>query len=471
MYAVRLYENGACFGLADGCGWGPRSCKAAADAIAGFSEYVDRKLSSVTDVGAAARFLLRAVCSANDRIWTMNQQTWEVGTTTMLAALLVKVDEKRSAPENSPFKGAPYVLVCANIGDCKAFVVCGGKRTDVIDITVESKRTSKDKCDPGGRIGPYIQGNPDTRNLLLSTVPVYPGDTICIVSDGVHDNLDPETLGLPLQHSMDRNPAIAKQMLDQHASGGENLGKLSEDFNTNKAWDVLSAEWSELLKAEYREFIISQLIEKGADTPSKLLESLFDHCMRTTKASREFMEKNPANVHPPDYVTFPGKMDHTTGIIYVVPGSPPDNRPFQQPHSFNSNEVTQADTESEDKKSKKSRRRVKDNSAIASSSGIVEMAPRKAKPSSKKANQEAIHASGSAKEEEEDEDDEVEDATTNTKKHPKKRSDSPKNEYKEMESAEAQRRDASTDDSGPERRQKKRTKKVMAEQHSASSEQ
>lgn len=39
------------------------------------------------------------------------------------------------------------------------------------------------------------EGKPDLRNLTLYCHPCDEGDIIALVSDGVHDNLDPHTLG------------------------------------------------------------------------------------------------------------------------------------------------------------------------------------------------------------------------------------------------------------------------------------
>lgn len=46
--------------------------------------------------------------------------------------------------------------------------------------------------------GPYLEGGtPDLRNLRLFYTGANSGDVIIAVSDGVHDNLDPEQLGVP----------------------------------------------------------------------------------------------------------------------------------------------------------------------------------------------------------------------------------------------------------------------------------
>ena len=46
-------------------------------------------------------------------------------------------------------------------------------------------------------MGPFKQQkHPDLRNLHCSSVSLKEGDLVMMVSDGVHDNFDPEFLGL-----------------------------------------------------------------------------------------------------------------------------------------------------------------------------------------------------------------------------------------------------------------------------------
>ncbi len=50
--------------------------------------------------------------------------------------------------------------------------------------------------DPGGRLGPYLDaGAPDVRNLRVFFELCREGDTVLLMTDGIHDNLDPKSLG------------------------------------------------------------------------------------------------------------------------------------------------------------------------------------------------------------------------------------------------------------------------------------
>ena len=75
----------------------------------------------------------------------------------------------------------------------KSFSSCAHFRFDEI---TKGNRGGLDVRDPGGRIGPYLdEGRPDLRNLTLYCYPCEDADIIALVSDGVHDNLDPHMLG------------------------------------------------------------------------------------------------------------------------------------------------------------------------------------------------------------------------------------------------------------------------------------
>jgi len=86
-----------------------------------------------------------------------------------------------------------------NIGDCKCFIWKESTKK-VIDATLGNRNnlTTADIKDCGGRLGPYTEkGEPDLRNLDLNCAICEEGDIIILVSDGVHDNLDPQQIGIP----------------------------------------------------------------------------------------------------------------------------------------------------------------------------------------------------------------------------------------------------------------------------------
>jgi len=281
---VQLHENRALVAVADGCNWGRRPQLAARDAISAFSVYFNERQENIRDLQDAGHYLLRSFCEAHNRIVQGKEDIWEAGTTTLLGALVLELE-----PVN---EGDPrWGFLCASVGDCKAFLA-SPKQHRVIDVTTGNRNNVTDTRDPGGRLGPYVgHGWPDLRNLRLYFVPAEENDIAVLMSDGVHDNLDPQT-----------------------------LGKTPQELNLpNNSWDELSHEALISSKAKYMSNLLSSIVfNEESPSPSAITNNLINHCMEVTRKAREFMEKNPHKKQPTDYVEFPGKMDHTTCISFVV---------------------------------------------------------------------------------------------------------------------------------------------------------
>ena len=69
-------------------------------------------------------------------------------------------------------------LICVECHMLTTPIVCRG-----VHIVMDAR-------DPGGRLGPYMEGGgPDLRNLRLYFLRCCQGDIITVVSDGIHDNM------------------------------------------------------------------------------------------------------------------------------------------------------------------------------------------------------------------------------------------------------------------------------------------
>lgn len=184
-----------------------------------------------------------------------------------------------------------WAFVFGNVGDCKAFLY-RSQLSIVEDVTFSNRAGSLNAKDCGGRLGPCsADGSPDLRNLVVLNRTVETGDIIIIVSDGVHDNLDPETLGL--------TPAQVHPDFDQ-------------------AWSSLVPELAETLKASFREKKMAEIISKCDKSPAAICNALAVYCTETTASGRTFMENNPSMELPGDYFLYPGKMDHTSSVCIKV---------------------------------------------------------------------------------------------------------------------------------------------------------
>lgn len=147
-------------------------------------------------------------------------------------------------------------------------------------------------------MGPYLEGGtPDLRNLKLYFIECSPKDLIFLISDGVHDNCDPQT-----------------------------LGKSPRDFNLDSpTWEEAEKVFSEKgqdIKSDFIEKKIQELITKNGTRlrpkPKAVTRELLKMCWDLTESSRVWMQNNPNKKLPSDYVEFPGKMDHSTCVCFKV---------------------------------------------------------------------------------------------------------------------------------------------------------
>lgn len=114
-------------------------------------------------------------------------------------------------------------------------------------------------------------------------------DLIVLVSDGVHDNFDPEALG-------------------------EQPGSLGLNQHT---WLNVPQKDSIEARDKYRANRLYEQIE-GIKDPKKVTDTIIRYVVKTTHNQREYLEKNKGGQVPDDFVNYPGKMDHCTCVSFVV---------------------------------------------------------------------------------------------------------------------------------------------------------
>ncbi|EGC30847.1 hypothetical protein DICPUDRAFT_157374 [Dictyostelium purpureum] len=288
---VQVHKNRAVLAIADGCNWGKRPAMAAKDAIAAFAQYFNERQNDINSLQDAGHFLLRAFCEAHNKIVEGKPDIWEAGTTTLLGGLVLEFEQ---ASEDQPKWG----FLCASVGDCKAFLI-SHKMKQAIDVTNGNRCNLSDTRDPGGRLGPYVgQGWPDLRNLKLYFTFCEENDIALVVSDGVHDNLDPIM-----------------------------LGKTPDELNIKdvKGWEELNQEDLLREKTCFMKKLLEEMIFQASPdasdkviNPSDIAKKIIDHCSSVTHNAREFMQSYPNKKQPNDYREFPGKMDHTTCVAFKV---------------------------------------------------------------------------------------------------------------------------------------------------------
>eukprot|EP01125_Pyxidicula_operculata_P013390 TRINITY_DN4439_c0_g1_i2.p1 TRINITY_DN4439_c0_g1~~TRINITY_DN4439_c0_g1_i2.p1 ORF type:complete len:1494 (-),score=306.43 TRINITY_DN4439_c0_g1_i2:277-4758(-) len=295
-YSIERLTDRVLIALADGCNWGPKPLAAAKIAVNIFTDYCKRNLLNMKSIHETASLFFRSLPVIQNKIVESKELTWwECGTTTLLGGCILPVVDPK-------YK---WVFCCINVGDCKAYRI-SLKQNKIFDITTNS-RTGKgalDAQDCGGRLGPSKDGNPDLRNLSVYFEYLDDGDFVICTTDGVYDNLDPQTLGL--------HPSSAG--IDEFQSWN--------DVN-NDDQDLIMKVM--LAKEKYTLDLLSNILngiikEKSLKSysdlcPEWIVDALITHCNTTTLKIRQYMENNPSKPQPKDYSEYPGKVDHTTCLV------------------------------------------------------------------------------------------------------------------------------------------------------------
>jgi len=279
-FAINIYNDRLIVAVADGCGWGSKPRAAATNGTKSFMDYVSKHVEDAKTVKDASIILLDGMEEAHNAIITDKENYWEVGTTTLIAGVIMPlVDEKQS-----------HGFLFTSIGDSKAFHY-NHKSKVTIDLSKGSRPNWADPTDCGGRMGPQLDGGkPDLRNLSIAFQPCEEGDLFLIVSDGIHDNLDPQYLGKP---------------------------PTEVSISKNK-WEDVDPNVAEEARDSYRQNFITKFIETNNGDPQAIATDILKHCQVVTQSSRDFMLSNIGKKLPSDYVLYPGKMDHTTCVIFKV---------------------------------------------------------------------------------------------------------------------------------------------------------
>lgn len=265
--------------IADGCNWGSKSRDAARTAAANFFEYLMKRSGRWTAVQAGHLFL-RAFAEAHESILRTKQAIWECGTTTLLGALVSPIQDS-----------ANWLFLVCSVGDSRAYVFSA--KTNQVRM-MSGPPLRGDASDPGGRLGPHLEhGHPDLRNLILTSSVCSPGDILILMTDGVYDNLDPVNL------------AVSPQ-------------------DCGLAGDVWSDDDATLeIREKYIRDVIRDKLIGDASSPAEISKRVCAWVAHVTEASRDFHAKNPNKKLPKDFRLYPGKMDHSTCLVYTIPGAVP----------------------------------------------------------------------------------------------------------------------------------------------------
>jgi len=168
-------------GVADGVGHGPASQLAAQAALHGvlchlLSSFTGKK--PINSTHTCIRVLLEAVLfAAQSHVRCLSDQN-----TTLLCGMLAEIE--------SPSSHHKWVYSGVSVGDTKLYR-CSVQMGSVQEITMSDPQKESVR-DAGGHLGEH----PSFLNLHSICCVLDEGDILLSLSDGVHDNLEPEYLGI-----------------------------------------------------------------------------------------------------------------------------------------------------------------------------------------------------------------------------------------------------------------------------------
>ena len=344
QYYVQVQPERVFLCVADGCNWGERPREAARVAAQCFVRFEQQAAGDVRTARDCGRVLLGAMRAAHNSIIAGKSDIWDAGTTTLIGGMLVALEDSSSSSSSSSSSdgsssssSSAYGVCLLSIGDCKCFL-WERATARVRDITVDNRGNLLDATDPGGRLGPYVDGGqPDTRNLSLFFERCRDGDVLVLCSDGVHDNLDPSSLGVDPGALA---PAFAGLGWDDACARDYALAaRVKREFAAQRLADLINGRGA-CFTTDFG-LVDTSAAADSAPAPADsapVLETVCrdvtDYCMRVTHSSRDFMENNTRDKLPKDYKRFPGKMDHTTCVCVRVHLPPPS--PLPSPSSSSS---------------------------------------------------------------------------------------------------------------------------------------
>lgn len=177
VFGIAVHENSAIMALADGCGWGRKPRLAARCAVHAVMEHISSnhaRIQSEPNTHTILQLLKEAVTQKAQQLILEHQATL----TTLSAAIVCEMAK--------PGEWGVFVVA---VGDSPVYIYCPHtQKVSEVTVGCHPHDGARDLRMAGGCLGPSLGSQPDLANLSVAYMPVYPGDIVFCVSDGVSDN-------------------------------------------------------------------------------------------------------------------------------------------------------------------------------------------------------------------------------------------------------------------------------------------
>ena len=293
VFGIVVQENCCVMAVADGVNWGKKSRLAARCATHAVMSHIlanTLRINSNLTTSTIFELLRESVTEKAQALILEHKATL----TTLSAAIVCEM----STP------GEWGLFVCA-VGDSPVYVYCPHTQ-QVIEATLGCHAGGvRDMRMAGGVLGPNYGSSPDLSNLSYAFLPVYPGDIVFAVSDGVSDNFSSKVMG-----GLMKEKVIGKDK--STVSGGglkpccENITHLTRVLNQHQ--DSLGSNMS-------AQTVAACLINHSVEVTEKK-RRLRSQCLEENIDMKREAARNPEFAARLNAAT--GKLDHATVVAYQV---------------------------------------------------------------------------------------------------------------------------------------------------------
>ena len=291
VFGIAVRENCCVMAVADGVNWGKKSRLAARCATNAVMEHISSNASRIDSSPTSATIfeLLRESVTEQAQELILKHRAM---LTTLSAAVICEMETP----------GEWGLFLCA-VGDSPVYVYCPHTK-QVIEATLGCHDGVRDMRMAGGVLGPNYGSSPDLSNLSYAYLPVYPGDIVFAVSDGVSDNFSNKVM-----NGLTKEKVISNS--EKPSGGGlksccENIPHLTKKLKEHQ--DNLGVNLS-------AQTVAACLINHSVEV-TETKRRLRTQCLEENIDMRREAARNPEFATKVNAAT--GKLDHATVVAYQV---------------------------------------------------------------------------------------------------------------------------------------------------------